>query len=160
MSNKICIPAECENDPFYRYKRRKLQFQVITNFILVTNISDVAKDLKRETVEIVDWLTSKIKRSRSVRYVEQGNIMVLKIANKSGECTIDFEAILEEYIKLFVLCCTCKNPETIYYITEMGKMRVRCKACGDVRKLKDHTFKSVIRGHFKKRLIQSAAANE
>ena len=44
----------------------------------------------------------------------------------------ELEDILEEYIKLFILCKTCGNPEFSKTKTKKEEIRT-CKACGTSR---------------------------
>merc|ERR1712166_665139 len=41
-----------------------------------------------------------------------------------------FQELLDDFIKKFVLCPQCTNPETVLRITSKKEIEQKCKACG------------------------------
>jgi translation initiation factor 5 len=128
----IAIDPACQSDPFYRYKMRQLQIQVIGNGKMVrtslTNLEDVSKDLNLPPAYIPNYLAKVIgaqaKYDKKKPERERGSI--------SGEYPLpELSDHLVRFIKEFVLCRKCRYPE----LTCSGQgnkkdVRMTCRSCG------------------------------
>jgi len=122
------IPKDCV-DPFYRYKRRRILIEKQKNCTLITNIDQVAKDLRRSPGHLAKFFSFHLFGSRVsfVNEIKNGREnMVIKYKGNEGQ---DFEALLEDFIAKFVLCEVCANPETDFNITKKT-LELHCRACG------------------------------
>ncbi|CAF1439783.1 unnamed protein product [Adineta ricciae] len=119
-------------DPFNRYKMPKLVVQVIkerSSFrTILVNLSDIGKALRRSPQYIIKYLALELNSSMKVnnhsnQYIILGNYNPETLQN-----------VLDGFIKLFVLCKTCENPETDLDCDEKGLCQ-RCCACGSTREI-------------------------
>jgi len=128
----LAIDPACQGDPFYRYKMRQLQVQVIGNGKMVrtslTNLEDVSKDLNLPPAYIPNYLAkvigaqAKYDKKRPER--ERGSI--------SGEYPLEeLSDHLVRFIRDFVLCKKCRYPE-LNYVGQGNKKDVKmiCRSCG------------------------------
>ena len=118
------------NDPYYRYKMPRILAKVEGkgNGIktVVSNMSDIAKALERPPTYPTKYFGCELGAQtnfdlKNDRYIVNGE----HDANK-------LQDILDGFIKKFVLCPACENPETALIIKHQT-INSRCKACG-------HTF--------------------
>lgn len=115
--SKVNIPKS-NQDPFYRYKREEIKIQILNNNGGVTkllNIESICKGLNINLKELFSFYKKKL----NVTIIEKDFVI------KKVETINKLEEILEEYIKLNVLCTKCSNPE----FTESNGKKT-CKACG------------------------------
>lgn len=124
MSINICRD---NNDPFYRYKMPPIQARVegkgngIKTAVL--NAADVARALNRPVAYIIKYFGFELGAQTSIsvdkdRYLVNGAHQPSKLQD-----------VLDGFINKFVLCGSCKNPETEIDITKDDLAR-GCKACG------------------------------
>lgn len=128
MSQLINIKRDVD-DPFYRYKMPRIQAKVEGrgNGIktLIVNMYDVAKALHRPPTYITRYFGTELGALSTCddpnsRYIINGVHDAEKL-----------QFTLDGFIKKFVLCSKCENPETIINVTAGGqKIMKRCKACG------------------------------
>jgi len=128
----IAIDPAMQTDPFYRYKMRQLQVQVIGNGKMVrtslVNLEDVSKDLHLPPAYIPNYLAkvigaqAKYDKKRPER--ERGSI--------SGEYPLpELSDHLVRFIREFVLCKKCRYPELSYSGQGNKKdVRMTCRSCG------------------------------
>lgn len=116
---KQSIPKYVD-DPFYRYKREILKVEIIQKCggqTVFVNLEDVCKQINRPIKLVVLYLKRKLKK----------NIHLDKKLGKykmNGKTDVnELEEYLEKFILKYVLCKTCKNPET--------NLEGQCKACGN-----------------------------
>lgn len=125
MSINICRD---NNDPFYRYKMPPLQAKVegrgngIKTAVL--NVADVARALNRPSPYLVKYFGFELGAQTSIS-VEKDRYLV----NGSHE-PAKLQDVLDGFINKFVLCGSCKNPETEIVITKGEDLVRDCKACG------------------------------
>ncbi|AGO14193.1 AaceriAER400Cp [[Ashbya] aceris (nom. inval.)] len=164
MSINICRD---NNDPFYRYKMPPLQAKVegkgngIKTAVL--NAADVARALNRPVAYIIKYFGFELGAQTSIavdkdRYLVNGAHQPSKLQD-----------VLDGFITKFVLCGSCKNPETEINITKDDDLVRDCKACGqrtpmDLRhKLSSFILKnppeSMKDGSKKKKKAATASAN-
>jgi translation initiation factor 2 beta subunit (eIF-2beta)/eIF-5 len=115
--SKVNIPKS-NQDPFFRYKREEIKIQILNNNGGVTkllNIETIASSLNSSVKDILSFLKKKLNTT-----IIEKDLIIKKV-----ETVNRLEELLEEYIKLNILCPKCVNPE----FTEEKKMKT-CKACG------------------------------
>uniref|UniRef100_A0A8R1HY20 Eukaryotic translation initiation factor 5 n=1 Tax=Caenorhabditis japonica TaxID=281687 RepID=A0A8R1HY20_CAEJA len=114
-------------DPFYRYKMPKLSAKVEGkgNGIktVISNMSEIAKALERPPMYPTKYFGCELGAqtnfdAKNERYIVNGE----HDANK-------LQDILDGFIKKFVLCKSCENPETQLFVRKNG-IKSKCKACG------------------------------
>lgn len=163
MSINICRD---NNDPFYRYKMPPIQAKIEGrgNGIktVVMNTMDVARALNRPAPYIIKYFGFELGAQTAInvendRYIVNGAHQPAKLQD-----------ILDGFITKFVLCGSCKNPETEIVITKDGDLVRDCKACGkrtpmDLRhKLSSFVLKNPpdsMNGSKKKKKAATASAN-
>jgi translation initiation factor 5 len=164
MSN-INICRE-NTDPFYRYKMPAIQSKTEGrgNGIktAVMNTAEVARALGRPPAYIIKYFGFELGAQTSInegtdRYLVNGVHDAPKLQDT-----------LDGFINKFVLCGSCKNPETDIVITKDGNLIRDCKACGqrtdiDPRhKLASYILKNPpesAKGGSKKKKAATASAN-
>uniref|UniRef100_A0A1I7XFG9 Eukaryotic translation initiation factor 5 n=1 Tax=Heterorhabditis bacteriophora TaxID=37862 RepID=A0A1I7XFG9_HETBA len=139
-------------DPFYRYKMPKLLAKVEGkgNGIktVVANMSDIAKALERPPM--CKFLAFNIKDLNPTKYFGCELGAQTKFDDKNHRYIVNGEHdaeklqdILDGFIKKFVLCPACDNPETALSVRK-SQIHSKCKACGHTfiidNKLKLSTF--------------------
>lgn len=130
-------------DPFYRYKMPRIQSKIEGkgNGIktVVPNMSDIAKALSRPPMFVTKYFGFELGAQTSIndstdRYIVNGAHDALKLQES-----------LDGFIKNFVLCGECKNPETDIVILKDGHVYRNCKACGKQTEINPrHKLTSVI----------------
>lgn len=125
MSINICRD---NHDPFYRYKMPPIQAKVEGrgNGIktAVVNASDVARALNRSTPYIIKYFGFELGAQTSIS-MEKDRYLVNGVHEPSK-----LQDVLDGFINKFVLCGSCKNPETEIIITKDQDLVRDCKACG------------------------------
>ena len=118
------------NDPFYRYKMPPLKSQVLSkNTTVINNLDEISKSLNRTKKSILKFMQYHLKSA-----CQFGKNSI------SGEYSSDkLQSVLQEYIKKYILCPVCGNPETIWHKTDMI-----CQACGKKSSFKDDSMVSKI----------------
>ncbi|CEP13508.1 hypothetical protein [Parasitella parasitica] len=115
------------DDPFYRYKMEKLTVKVEGkgNGIktVITNMAEVSSQLSRPPSYPTKFFgcelgTQVLIDDKNERYIVNGNHAAHNLQNT-----------LDGFINKFVLCQSCKNPETVIIIKK-GEILMDCKACG------------------------------
>lgn len=125
MSINICRD---NHDPFYRYKMPPIQAKVegrgngIKTAIL--NASDVARALNRPTTYIIKYFGFEVGAQTSIS-IDKDRYLVNGVHEPSK-----LQDVLDGFINKFVLCGSCKNPETEIIITKDQDLVRDCKACG------------------------------
>ncbi|KHJ94425.1 domain found in IF2B/IF5 [Oesophagostomum dentatum] len=114
-------------DPFYRYKMPKLLAKVEGkgNGIktVIANMSDIAKSLERPPMYPTKYFGCELGAqtnydAKNERYIVNGEHDAAKLQD-----------ILDGFIKKFVLCPACENPETALSVRR-NQIHSKCKACG------------------------------
>ncbi len=120
--SKVNIPKS-NNDPCFRYKRDEIKIQILNNnggCTKLLNIEAIAQTLNTP----VKILLTYFKKKLNVTIIEKDLVI------KKVETVNKLEEILEEYIKLNILCPKCMNPE---FTQDTNKKT--CKACGNTRNI-------------------------
>eukprot|EP00899_Mesostigma_viride_P021201 jgi/Mesvir1/29082/Mv18388-RA.1 len=118
------------DDAFYRYKMPKLVAKIEgrgngikTN---VVNMVDVAKALERPPSYTTKFFGCEL--GAQSKFDEATNIAIVNGAHETSKLA----ELLEIFIKKFVQCYSCGNPETDINITKTDTIFLKCKACGAV----------------------------
>ena len=126
----INIGANNADDAFYRYKMPKLQSRVEgrgngvkTN---VVNMVDIAKALGRPPSYTTKYFGCEL--GAQSKFSEDSGQSLVNGAHDSRTLS----GVLEGFIKKFVQCYACGNPETVIEVDKRGNITLTCKACGHV----------------------------
>ena len=115
------------DDPSYRYKMPKIMGKVEGrgNGIktVLVNVVEVAQSLNREPAEVTKFFGTEL--GAQTIYSEESDRAVVNGAHTEN----DLQEKIKVYIEKFVLCATCKLPETHYKIKD-GVINQKCLACG------------------------------
>lgn len=115
-------------DAFYRYKMPRLVAKVEGkgNGIktVIPNMGDIAKSLNRPPSYPTKYFgielgAQTIMQTEADRYIVNG-------AHEAGK----LQDLLDGFIKKFVLCANCTNPETELRVTSKKQIEQSCTACG------------------------------
>lgn len=113
------------HDPHYRYKMPKLTAKVEGNGngikTVLTNISAVAKSLGRPASYPTKYFGCEL----GAQVKMQDDLYVVNGAHDPDKLLV----LLYSFIKRFVLCPKCSNPETDLNVSG-GAIRQKCIACG------------------------------
>ncbi|VDN86143.1 unnamed protein product, partial [Brugia pahangi] len=115
-------------DPFYRYKMPRLQAKVEGkgNGIktVIANMTEIAKALERPPTYPTKYFGCELGAQtnfdmKNERFIVNGEHDAAKLQD-----------ILDGFIRKFVLCAACENPETTL-VVKKGQIHSKCKACGN-----------------------------
>jgi len=122
------IGAGNRDDAFYRYKMPKLITKIEgrgngikTN---VVNMVDVAKALARHPSYTTKYFGCEL--GAQSKFDEKTGTSIVNGAHD----TTKLAALLENFIKKYVQCYGCGNPETEVVITKTQLITLKCAACG------------------------------
>lgn len=117
-------------DPFYRYKMPPIQAKVEGrgNGIktAIPNLSEVARALARPPAYVVKYFGYELGAQTSFK--EEDDRYLVNGAHQQNE----LQDSLDGFINKFVLCGSCKNPETQIIVKGKGNLQKDCKACGRI----------------------------
>lgn len=124
----ININREVE-DTFYRYKMPKLTAKVEGkgNGIktVIVNVSDIAKALYRKPIYLTKFFGCEL--GAQIHVDEKNERYIVNGAHEAAK----LQELLDGFIKKFVLCQSCGNPETIMHVNKKTcTVATVCKACG------------------------------
>ncbi|KAJ3353033.1 hypothetical protein HDU83_007407 [Entophlyctis luteolus] len=136
-NNMINIRSDVK-DKFYRYKMPKLVSKIEGrgNGIktVIPNMSDICKALSRPPSYATKLLCSNPKRRTDFGF-ELGALT--KIDERTDRYVVNgaheadkLQGVLDGFITKFVLCPSCKNPETDLIIQKDDSITRNCNACG------------------------------
>ncbi|KAK3012440.1 hypothetical protein RJ639_010363 [Escallonia herrerae] len=122
------IGASNSDDAFYRYKMPRLITKIEgrgngikTNIV---NMVDVAKALARPASYTTKYFGCEL--GAQSKFDEKTGV---SLVNGSHE-TAKLAGLLENFIKKYVQCYGCGNPETEVLITKTQMVQLKCAACG------------------------------
>lgn len=114
-------------DPFYRYKMERLQSKVEGkgNGIktVVVNLAEVAHQLARPPSYVIKYFGFELGAQTNID--PKDDRWIINGAHEASK----LQDYLDGFINKFVLCKSCKNPETVVQIKD-GDITLDCKACG------------------------------
>lgn len=127
MSDQILLPIlKDTSDPHYRYKMPKLTAKVEGNGngikTVLTNISSVARSLGRPASYPTKYFGCEL----GAQVQMQDDLYIVNGAHDPEKLL----ALLYAFIKKFVLCPKCSNPETDLIISSASVIKQKCIACG------------------------------
>ncbi|OZJ05098.1 hypothetical protein BZG36_01355 [Bifiguratus adelaidae] len=115
-------------DSFYRYKmpvlRGKVEGQGNGIKTVVVNMSDVARSLSRPPGYPTKFFGCEL--GAQTKMDEKNDRYIVNGAHDENK----LRELLDSFIKKFVLCPSCSNPETDIIITKNDEILLDCKACG------------------------------
>jgi len=130
MSAKSINICRDNTDPFYRYKMPPIQSKTEGrgNGIktAIVNLSEVARSLGRPPAYVVKYFGSELGAQSNID--ETNDRYLVNGAHDSTE----LQDALDGFINKFVLCGSCKNPETEITIKGKDDLERDCKACGKI----------------------------
>ncbi|MCL7042615.1 hypothetical protein MKW94_004263 [Papaver nudicaule] len=122
------IGAGNSDDAFYRYKMPKMLTKIEgrgngikTN---VVNMVDIAKALDRPASYTTKYFGYEL--GAQSKFDEKSGVAIV---NGSHD-TAKLAGLLENFIKKYVQCYGCGNPETHIIITKTKTVQLKCAACG------------------------------
>ncbi|KAK4945754.1 eukaryotic translation initiation factor 5 [Elasticomyces elasticus] len=114
-------------DPFYRYKMERLQSKIEGkgNGIktVIPNLPSVAASLARPSAYLIKYFGFELGAQTNTN--PKDDRWIINGAHDAGK----LQDSLDGFISRFVLCKSCKNPETEVNIKD-GRIILDCKACG------------------------------
>lgn len=114
-------------DPFYRYKMERLQSKIEGkgNGIktVVANLPSVAQSLARPPAYVIKWFGFELGAQTNTN--PKDDRWIINGAHEASK----LQDSLDGFITKYVLCKSCKNPETEIHIKD-GRILLDCKACG------------------------------
>ncbi|CAI9105950.1 OLC1v1004987C1 [Oldenlandia corymbosa var. corymbosa] len=129
--NKDLLNIDSGNsDNFYRYKMPKM----------ITKIEGRGNGIKTNIVNMVD-IAKALARPPSypTKYFGTQLGAISKFIEKTGTSQVNgshetakLAGLLEVFIKKYVQCYYCKNPETDIIVTKSQMVQLQCKACGNI----------------------------
>lgn len=124
------IGAGNRDDAFYRYKMPKMITKIEgrgngikTNIV---NMVDIAKALARPASYTTKYFGCEL--GAQSKFDEKTGTSLVNGAHDTGKLA----ALLEIFIKKYVQCYGCGNPETEILITKTQMVQLKCAACGFV----------------------------
>lgn len=127
MAQPINIRRD-NKDPFYRYKMPPIVCKVEGrgNGIktAIVNAADVAKALSRPPSYVIKFFGFELGAQTTVN--EKDDRFLVNGAHDAPK----LQDLLDGFISKFVLCASCKNPETDFVLLKDGNITRDCKACG------------------------------
>ena len=126
----VNIGASNAGDQFYRYKMPAIQSKIEgrgngikTN---VVNLVEVSKALARPPMYTLKFFGNDL--GALTKFDERSGTAIVNGAHDAGKLAQS----LEGFIKRFVQCFSCGNPETMIEISKRETIHLKCKACGAV----------------------------
>uniref|UniRef100_A0A7S0SV28 W2 domain-containing protein n=1 Tax=Mantoniella antarctica TaxID=81844 RepID=A0A7S0SV28_9CHLO len=126
----VNIGASNAGDQFYRYKMPPIVSKIEgrgngikTN---VVNMVDVAKALARPASYTTKYFGCEL--GAQTKFEEKSGLAIVNGAHDAPKLA----QMLEGFIKRFVQCFSCGNPETVVNISKKETIHLKCKACGAV----------------------------
>lgn len=126
------------DDPFYRYKMpplvAKKEGRGNGKKTIITNVTDLGASLARPATYLTKYFGCVLGAGTSWN-IEQDRYQINGYYEQP-----DLQQKLFDFIREFVLCYSCSNPETVLSIKE-NKVYSKCKACGHQGFLKNQGHK-------------------
>ncbi|KAL6960916.1 Eukaryotic translation initiation factor 5A-1 [Sarracenia purpurea var. burkii] len=124
------IGASNSDDAFYRYKMPRMITKIEgrgngikTN---VVNMADIAKALARPASYTTKYFGCEL--GAQSKFDEKTGVSLVNGAHDTSKLA----GLLENFIKKYVQCYGCGNPETEILITKSQMIQLKCAACGFV----------------------------
>lgn len=121
------IGASNRDDAFYRYKMPRM----------ITKIEGRGNGIKTNIVNMVDIAKALAMPASYTTYFGCEHGAQIKFDEKTGislvngaHDTAKLAGLLENFIKKYVQCYGCRNPETEIIISKTQMISLKCAACG------------------------------
>ena len=111
------------DDPFYRYKMPRVIIKIERVKTVIVNLDEISKSLNRESAHLLRHLSHSLCTQASFDKKNKTH----KLNGHHEEAAI--RRVIFDFVKRFILCGTCDNPETEFVVEK--RLYTRCKACGD-----------------------------
>jgi translation initiation factor 5 len=122
------IGASNKDDPFYRYKMPRMLTKIEgrgngikTNIV---NMVDIAKALARPASYTTKYFGCEL--GAQSKFDDKTGISIVNGAHDTAKLA----GLLENFIKKYVQCANCRNPETEVLISKKQMISLKCAACG------------------------------
>lgn len=142
------------NDAFYRYKMpgivAKVEGQGNGIKTVIVNMVDIARALNREPVFPTKYFGMELGAQTQID--EKNDRFIVNGSHDADK----LQDILDGYIKKFVLCSKCDNPETTLTVKREDIVEL-CKACGNKGKIRSmgHSLSNfIVRQHKNKKILE------
>jgi translation initiation factor 5 len=116
------------DDPFYRYVVKKIKIKHETGKTVIFNNDIISKQTGRPN----DWIVTYIGQALGVSTnIDKKNQNKCILTGKHDECILQEKYF--EFVKKYILCKSCGNPETIPKIIGKKKnsnIELLCRSCG------------------------------
>lgn len=116
------------SDQFYRYKMPKLVAKVEGkgNGIktVIVNMPEIAKSLNRPPMYPTKYFGWKC--GAQVNFDNKSGLYIVNGAHDLNK----LRDLLDEFVKKYVLCQSCENPETILSVNKKKEIGITCMTCG------------------------------
>ena len=116
------------DDPFYRYLVKKIKVKHETGKTVIINNDIISK----QTVRPIDWIVTYIGQALGVSTnIDKKNQNKCTLTGKHEEHIIQEKYF--EFVKKYILCRHCGNPETLPKIVGKKKnvsIDLSCRSCG------------------------------
>lgn len=113
-------------DPHYRYQMEAVNISSQDQKIIFLNIDSISKSLSRPPQQIIQFLKKYFGSSFDYK-----NNIASTTKNLTKE---ELQNAIFKFIENYVLCGTCRNPETINNQSKDGKF-LSCLACSNNTKI-------------------------
>mmetsp|Transcript_17411 Transcript_17411/g.45467 ORF Transcript_17411/g.45467 Transcript_17411/m.45467 type:complete len:449 (-) Transcript_17411:128-1474(-) len=127
MAKMVNVNREVK-DTFYRYKMPmvicKIEGRGNGIKTAIPNMVEIAKALERPPAYPTKYLGVELGAQTQMYAADERYIV-----NGAFEAS-RFQEVLDGFIKKFVLCEACSNPETVLKVTKKKEIESSCKACG------------------------------
>lgn len=137
---KINVDKEKVNDMSYRYKMPAVILKdeggaTTDKRCVFLNLESIASDLKRDPIMIITYLASVLGCKFIADDKDKDNIKYTLY----GRFTRDtIQMYVYEFIDRFVLCKSCKNPETRFHSEKKFCISLSCSACSKLSDIPDN----------------------
>lgn len=119
------VDPEKQHDAFYRYKMPRIQVKIEGNGngikTVICNINGVAERLARNVeypMKFFAYELAATSKFKDDKWILTGSFSQEKIQDS-----------IFDFIKRFVLCKACRNPETVVRVDKQKNIYLDCKAC-------------------------------
>jgi translation initiation factor 5 len=127
MSDLININGK--DDPFYRYVVKKIKIKQETGKTIIVNNDIISKQTGRPE----DWIVTYLGQSLGVSSnIDKKNQNKCSLTGKHEEKVLQEKYF--DFVKKYVLCGKCGNPETTPFIIGKRKnqsIELSCRSCGE-----------------------------
>lgn len=139
-------------DPHYRYKMRKLIIKKEKTKTSITNLKDVASDLKIPDASLI------------VAFIKKRLAIAINYKVDKAIITRDMDVgkiqpALYEFIDYFVLCKKCKLPE-LTYLLEKKQLCTQCKGCGHFGSVESNQYTEKVIKEFENKIFKADASKK